>query len=77
MFDPLSVLGSSTRNLLIDYPWDSVQEEEADYFQMTFKEPGGDIFYPESIWISNRNSMLRLALGWEYGQGENWPLICK
>ena len=42
----------------------------SDVIHLTYEDMGSNIFYPDSNWIENRNSELRMALGWEYGEGD-------
>ena len=57
---------------------DGLMRETSDVIHLTYEDMGSNIFYPDSDWIENRNSELRMALGWEYGEGNDslFSLFC-
>ena len=55
----------------LGFPHNQEQALQADLIHMSFKNTEGDIFYPGSNFVEGRNALLRLALAWEYGQGEH------
>ena len=40
-----------------------------DVFTLTFLEPSGDLYYPNSTHLGGRNALLRYALSLERGSG--------
>ena len=60
----------------LNFPHNQEQAMQADLIHMSFKNPEGDIYYPNSIYVEGRNALLRLALSWEYDSGKHVEIIC-